>query len=353
MAKPVNPKRDEFFENLWDHTTDAFQVQFDDRRPLDAAELAALRKVLSAFKTGKSDEEVATLVKQLVDGQSEGQDLMALLLQITGGTRNKIISDLKAMAASAKFTAPSSYAGLTKPSAWKVAGPYLAERLRNVMVPVAKESVEGVLEALNQATYPGFIRQQRAKTQGHEAERRLAAVMLACNIPFAPAEKATNPMCPDIILGNAPDDASFDLIVPNARQPILCVKSTVHTSNIGQYGESKDDLEVGHAQKVLTKLYGKRKPVLLALIDGVGFRSNSAGLNGVLEKADVFCQFKTLWKAVVVAAAGLGIKRRIELSAKTKAAHLSFLDEFGYAANVVAPGKLKEFVEVGEARVEP
>lgn len=353
MANSADPKRKEFFDNLWDHTSDAFQMQFDERRPLDAAELAALKKVAAAFKARKSDTEVAALVKELVDGQQDGQDLMALLLQITGGTRNKIISDLKAMAAAGNFAAPSNYAGLTRAGSWKVAGPYLAQRLRNVMVPVAKESVEGVLEALNQATYPGFIRQQRAKTQGHEAERRLAAVMLACNIPFAPVEKATNPMCPDIILGTAPDDASFDLIVPNEKKPVMCVKSTVHTSNIGQYGESKDDLEVSHAQRVLAKLYGSKKPVLLALIDGVGFRSNSAGLNGVLEKADVFCQFKTLWKSVVVAASGLGLRKRVELPAKSKAAHLAFLNEFDYVANIVSPGTLKDFVEVGEARVEP
>lgn len=352
MAKSVEQKRAEFFENLWDHTTDAFQVQFDDRRPLDPTELAALKKVAAAFKEKKSDKEIAVLVKQLVDAQAEGQDLMALLLQITGGTRNKIISDLKAMAASGKFSAPSSYAGLTRPASWEVAGPYLAQRLRNVMVPVVKESVEGVLEALNQATYPGFIRQQRAKTQGHEAERRLAAAMLACGIPFAPAEKANNPMCPDIILGTAPDDASFDLVVPDANKPVLCVKSTVHTSNIGQYGESKDDLEVSHAQKVLERLYGSKKPVLLALIDGVGFKSNSAGLNGVLAKADVFCQFKTIWKAVVVASAGLKLRRRIELSAKAKADHAEFLSAYDYAAHIVAPGTLKKAVDIGEARVE-
>ena len=352
MAQTIGEKRAEFFGNLWDHTIDEFQLQFDQRPPLDNAELVALKKIVAAFKSSKSDVEIAALVKQLVDGQEKDHDFMALLLQITGGTRNKIISDLKAMAASGGFIAPSGYAGLTKPAAWKVAGPYLVKRLRKVLVPAADGSFDGLLKALNQATYPGFIRQQRAKTQGHEAERRLAAAMLACGIPFGPEEKATNPMCPDIILGTTPDDASFDLIVPSSVKPVMCVKSTVHTSNIGQYGESKDDLEVSHGQKVLKKLFGTKKPVLLALIDGVGFRSNSAGLNGVLEKADVFCQFRTIWKAVVVACSGLGLTKRIELPASTKAAHIGFLNDFGYARNVVAPGTLKKFVEIGEARVE-
>jgi len=86
------------------------------------------------------------------------------------------------------------------------------------------------------------------------------------------------------------------------REPKICVKATVHTSNIGQYGESKDHLEIISGQRVLNKMFAPpKKPKLLALIDGLGFRSNRAGLEGVLDKADEFCQFRTIWKAIVIA----------------------------------------------------
>jgi hypothetical protein len=41
-------------------------------------------------------------------------------------------------------------------------------------------------------------------------------------------------------------------------------------------------------------------PILLAFVDGVGFESNRAGLRGLLKKSDEFCQFRTIWKAIVI-----------------------------------------------------
>lgn len=97
-------------------------------------------------------------------------------------------------------------------------------------------------------------------------------------------------------------EVSFDIVVPNIENPTVCIKSTVHTSNIGQYGESKDHLEVAEARRMIDALPIASRPTLVGFIDGIGFESNSAGLNGVLEKADEFCQFKTIWKLAVISA---------------------------------------------------
>ena len=75
-----------------------------------------------------------------------------------------------------------------------------------------------------------------------------------CGLPFQPVEKAENPLCPDKTIHKV----SFDLVVPLEDAPVMVVKSTVHTSNIGQYGESKDDLEVREARKMLEEHFDPR-----------------------------------------------------------------------------------------------
>ena len=60
---------------------------------------------------------------------------------------------------------------------------------------------------------------------------------------------------------------------------LVCVKSTVHTSNIGQYGESKDALEMTEAKNMIQqRFHRKTAPILLAFVDGVGFETNRDGL---------------------------------------------------------------------------
>lgn len=130
----------------------------------------------------------------------------------------------------------------------------------------------------------------------------MAQLLLATKFPFEPEEKADNPLCRDAQIGGI----SFDLVVPSVKAPALVFKATVHTSNIGQYGESKDHLEVDEAKRWLDRTYaGNSRPKLVALIDGVGFESNRAGLDGVLEKADEFCQFRTIWKIVAMASTAM------------------------------------------------
>lgn len=82
---------------------------------------------------------------------------------------------------------------------------------------------------------------------GHEAEFRLARLLQDCNVSFVPLEKASNPLCRDETI----DGVSYDLVVPSAQDARLRVKSTVHTANIGQYGESKDALEIREAMSAI------------------------------------------------------------------------------------------------------
>lgn len=348
-SEKLAARRAEFVENRWNHTEDAFQMQFDRPEPLSDVEVAALTQVIEAIDRGATDAELSSLVRRLVT--KNACDLMATFLQIVGSTRNKIVTDLKAMTSASKLKIPSKHSLLAADDrVWALAGPYLAARLRAVLGPLSGDPVEGALEALNNATYPGWIRQERAKRQGHEAERRLASLLLACGIAFEPKEKASNPMCADAQINGV----SFDIVVPNVRSPRVCVKSTVHTANIGQYGESKDHLEVDEAVAMIKASSFKPKPVLLVLIDGIGFNSNRDGLDGVLEKSDEFCQFKTIWKAVVIAASCVGAKLRLELAPEAKLAHKEFLARWDYSKNVVSPGTLdpSKSIEAGDARLE-
>jgi hypothetical protein len=181
-----------------------------------------------------------------------------------------------------------------------------------------------MLQGLNQATWPGYIRQERAKRSGHEAEYRIATLLLRLGIPFAPEEKADNPLCRDAMWR----EISFDIVVPNIQQPTVCIKSTVHTSNIGQYGESKDHLEVDEARRMIDRLPAASRPTLVGFIDGIGFESNSAGLNGVLEKVDEFCQFSTIWKLGVICAKRTNKRARLHLEASDMDKHASFLARY-------------------------
>lgn len=263
---------------------------------------------------------------------------LLLLLQICGLTRSKIITDLNVTAAKqippVRF--PQDYKGLAAArnhGAWTVAGPYLAIRLRRVLSPLSDKHFPEVAESLSQATHPGFIRQERAKRSGHEGEYRLATLLAGCSIPFEPFEKADNPLCRDALIRGE----SFDIVVPSIAAPRVCFKATVHTSNIGQFGESKDHLEISDARRMLNESYDDdARPLLFALVDGIGFMSNRAGLNGVLSKADEFCQYSTLWKAAVVCASKTRTFIKLELPETTIGEYGEFFAKYGFTDRVVA-----------------
>ena len=319
----LDRRLDEFNDNVWDHTQDAFQLNFDLRRPLDPEELELLTSLTDAIREGMDDDRLA---KELTEAIDQDEARLFILMQQAGLTRNKIVTDLKAAAAQTGVKISSSPATLLRSKAgWSVAAPYLAARLRKTLEPLmALEDPSPAFEAVNQSTWPHWIRQERAKRQGHEAEYRVAVVLDALDIPFVPPEKAENPLCRDAQI----DGISYDLVVPDITTPALVLKSTVQTSNIGQFGESKAHLEVSEAAEMLASSPGHR-PLLIALVDGIGFRSNIAGLKGVLATVDEFCQFKTLWKAPVVAASCLGLDLEIALPAGIAETHSDFLGRYG------------------------
>jgi hypothetical protein len=354
MHESVADRRSEFDAHLWDHASDPFQMGFDVRRPLAEHELVVLDKLAAAIASGDDDANVASALRRLL---VDDPDAIFAVMQLVGLTRNKIIVDLKAATAALGVAIPGRPEGLPRSSAaWKYAGPYLVTRLRKVLEPIAAlrpAARRATFEAVNQATYSGWIRQERAKRQGHEAEHRVAVLLFSLGIEFVPEEKAENPLCRDQQIGGI----SYDLVVPNAEKPVLVMKSTVQTANIGQFGESKADLEVVQAQASLAQRYPKNRPVLVAMIDGVGFRSNTQGLHGVLGNADEFAQFKTIWKIPVVAAARLGLSLTVALPAGHAREHADFLSRYASEQLTVAElteefraaHNLADLIEAGEA----
>ncbi len=352
-SSELKARLEEFERNIWDHSEDEFQQSFDRREPLSEKEVAALRGLIEMFGRGAAAEELSAFVRQQIRGL--GEEYFHLLLQLVGLTRNKILTDLKASASGGptRVRMPSGHWGIVgSDAAWGLAGPYLVAKLKGVFTYLAEYDDAGPgLQALNQATWPGWVRQERAKRQGHEAEGRLARVLAGVGIAFEPAQKAENPLCPDATVHGV----SFDLVIPSAELPAVCVKSTVHTSNIGQYGESKDHLEVDEAKRVLDeKFLGDRRPCLIALIDGVGFRSNRAGLEGVLKKADEFCQFRTLWKAAVVTARAVGAPMVLWLPREAVVEHKDFLARYAdkrIEVRVGIEGAPRDAVLAGDGRL--
>ncbi len=348
MSESIGDKRAEFFRSVWNHSEDEFQAAFDERRLLNIKETTLLKHISELFDAGESDESVARYLGSVLSGSDK--KLIEVLLQICGITRNKILQDIKASASTRRrqLKLSNHLALASHAPTWGIAGPYLVKKLRKVLHHgnISDPRVK-LLEALNQATWPGYIRQERAKRSGHEAEYRIATLMNKCGIPFVPEEKADNPLCRDAMW----NEVSFDIIVPDMRAPKVCIKSTVHTSNIGQYGESKDHLEIDEARRMIDQLPGAQRPTLVGFIDGVGFESNSAGLNGVLDKADEFCQFSTIWKLPVIAAAKLGRKCQIFLSSELQNQHRAFLDRYVDSIEIL-PAPPPNGVEAGNAVVK-
>ena len=350
----VTSRRNEFDSHIWDHTDDLFQQQFDHRRPLISSEVRFLEEVVECLRREPDDQFLIQVLRKLLKQNPDG---IFLFLQICGLTRNKIINDLKAIVRStgSPHTVPAKQTHLPTRGIWELAGPYLAARLKATLEPlVSLDYAEPALQAVNQATWPGYIRQERAKRQGHEAERRIAELLLLLSIPFEPIDKADSPLSGDVQI----EGISFDLVVPDTSNPRLCIKSTVQTANIGQFGESKAHLEIKQAKRSLRSKYSLNPPMLIAFIDGVGFHSNTAGLHGVLGSADEFAQFQTIWKVAVLAAHALDIIIDIAFPGNHQSQHSSFFTDYSEAINITGleswnRGQLISygFVQAGEAMV--
>lgn len=307
MANNVAARRREFRDFVWNHAEDRFQAKFDRCAVLSRKELKQLGRLLDQHTIsdqGKLADSIATAV-------NDDRTILRRLLQLTGLTRNKIVQDIKGYIRQhdLKVSTSSPEAIFNSEKGVELGSIYLAKQVQRVFGK-AKNGVNAqMLEVTNQATWLGYIRQERAKRMGHEAERRLACLFRECGLGFAPLEKAENPLCRDVQI----DGMSYDLVCPSQKNARLRVISTVHTANIGQYGESKDDLEIRKAIRAMKTAGDREQTILLAFIDGVGFESNRAGLDGVLKNADEFCQFRTIWKAAVLAARIEGKAIRIAL----------------------------------------
>ena len=343
----------EFNNNVWNHSEDKFQQNFDERRNLRQEEYVFLNEINLMISNHESDEDILNFLRE--NFVSRNFETLELLLQIIGMTRNKIVSDLKGIvgAKKAEYKLSNHKSIVNDDKSWKIAGPYLLKKIKQVFYTNHEvDQIYRVYEALNQATWPGWIRQERAKRSGHEAEYRIAILLARLKIPFVPLEKAENPLCKDSQI----NDISFDIVVPNLSNPKICVKATVHTANIGQYGESKDHLEVDEAKRMVDKSYHESdRPIIFAFIDGIGMQSNMAGLKGVLEKSDEFCQFKTIWKLITAAIFYTNKKCELYLTDESINHHREFLER--YKACLILKNKSNSNstnggLEVGEAIIK-
>ncbi len=348
MTNRLTERRQEFRRFVWNHAEDQFQAKFDHRTELDTNELKILKQLLTPRSLDSLDE----MSRAIIDCIQADQTRLRLLLQMTGLTRNKIVQDIKAFARNADLSISTSSPEslFNSPQGRHAASSYLARQLIRVFGRTRKPMTTALLEAVNQATWLGYIRQERAKRMGHEAEYRLACMLKGCGVPFEPLEKAENPLCRDAHV----DGISYDLVVPDSSSALLRVKATVHTANIGQYGQSKDHLEMQEAAASIRKAANREQVVLLAFIDGVGFESNRRGLDGVLRNADEFCQFRTLWKAAGIAASVIGVRLDIMLPPKDHKFFAVFCERYDIRiANRKHSDKpLAGWVEAGDARVK-
>lgn len=341
-ADSLQQRRQEFQTHVWNHAEDVFQTSFDLRPPLTPDDLSDLRTLVSLMRAGSTDDAISDVLSEQV---TRRPDFLLVVLQLVGLTRSKPITDLKPALAARGVRPPGSIKNFVRrPDVWELAGLYFARRVRSVLsniLSVPEEALPGALEALNQATWPGYIRQERAKRSGGYAEQRIAILLYALDLPFMPHNKLESGLSADATVAGE----SFDLVIPDVDAPALCIMSMAHAANIGQYGESKAG-DAQRAKAALAECYSPA-PLLGVFADGVGFDSNRAGLDGLLTYADEFFQFDTLWKAAVTAAAVL----RVPLVAvlQDPASHKPFLRRYSRTVTLLpradeSPG----WVEAGE-----
>ena len=343
-------RRGEFDSHVWDHTRDDFLASFREPRALAADEKAVLLDILHILRDNE-EQDACDKLYRLLAGQNPKNSIMPRILQLVGSTRNRILTDLRATLSGADLSVPPSPQDLhRKPDLLRRGEQYVAAEMRRVFATVLRKDREfddevlyAVFETLNQATWPGFKRQERAKLMGHYAEFRIASLLADLKIGFAPVTKLENRPSPDVQFR----EVSYDIVIPDAQTPQICIKATTHTSNIGQYGESKDSLELTHAKSSLDAMDPGHRPILVSFVDGVGLHSNRRGLAAMLDAADEFFQFASMWKLPVMAASRLGLEARLWLP--DAEAHAPFLER--YSAVVRMQDSAVGLTEAGEGAV--
>jgi hypothetical protein len=343
----LDERRGEFKEFVWNHAIDEFQLKYDECPPLPQPLVDWLRGLLAP----KHIADASAMAAAIRDAVRAKPEYLLRLLQVLGLTRNKIITDLKpAIRSQTLRVATSKAAALFRSSEGaRLASEYLAPKVMAVFHGFSEIPSAECLRALNQATWPGYIRQQRAKESGHEAERRMALLLFECGFPFEPEEKLENPKSGDVRINMV----SYDLVCPGAESALMRVKSTVHASNPGEYGKEKGLSSIKLARERIDADPDRERITLLALIDGVGCESIKGLLDGVLQTADEFCQFRTMWKAAVIAGAKVG---RPVIVALPEAETARFVDFCGrHGAKLVRREAVRdpeEWITAGDALVQ-
>ena len=340
---PHEDKRAEFFDHVWNHTTDPFFKSFSIPREITTEQRKTFKAIIKILC--EDDDRVACdKIYQILKTSDPRTGLIPLILQMIGSTRNKILTDLRALLHGTGIAIPRTPEGLAKNhELLHHAEKYMSDDLRRVFSALIEkkrfvddDALDVILDILNQSTWPGYARQERAKRSGHHAEWMIAKSLSLSAIPFEPQSKIRQPLSGDVQYRGI----SYDIVIPSDVNPLICIKSTVHTSNIGQYGESKDALEMKLARESLVNpdKQGERScpldtPLLVAFVDGVGFKSNVVGLDGIFDNADEFVQFATMWKLHVLAARVLG--RHAELWIPDPHRRRDFLDRYAHCVNVL------------------
>lgn len=354
---PTEDRHAEFFDHVWDHTVDPFFKSFKHPKELTTEQRKTLKQIVRILV--ECDDPVACdKIYQILKASDPDKGLIPLILQMVGSTRNKILTDLRALLHGTGIVIPQKPEGLAKNhELLRHAEKYMSDELRRVFATliiknrfVDDDTLDVILDILNQSTWPGYMRQEQAKRSGHYAESRIVESIDLLHVPFEPRSKLRQPMSRDVQF----KDVSYDMVIPSIDSPQICIKSTVHTSNIGQYGESKDALEIEEAKASLDKPQPgsgsdpANTPLLVVFVDGVGFRSNKRGLDVVLGSADEFVQFATLWKLHVLAAHVLGY--RVDLWIPDSSKHKEFLGRYGHCV-VVLPQRREGMWQAGEGAV--
>ncbi len=337
---------------MWDHTKDPYLHSFMNPEQMTDGDKTTLKTIICILCDNKDSKDACDKIYKILESQSRKTSIIPIILQLIGSTRRKMLTDLTAMLSKQGIRVPSKNPENISENKELLpyAEKYLTDEMRRIFAAIIEKNCEidddtlfMIFEILHQATWGGWIRQERAKRSGHYAEYRLAEMLGKFGIPFEPMIKREDPIMPDVQI----DHISYDLVVPNKTNSRMCFKCTVHTSNMGQYGESKDSLEVKEAKDSI-KRHG-RGMVLVSLVDGVGLKSNMAGLESVLENSDEFCQFETFWKVVVIFASITG--RKVRLCIPDPEKHAGFLGKYGESV-IMAGVPQAGFVRVGEADLE-
>jgi len=329
----------EFDKYVWIHTQDPFQNKFDTHEKLPDSIAERMARLFSAPTRSNRSKLRKTIGIELV----QDMDLFEPMCQLVGLTLSKVKGDIKANAMLCepvpKVKTPTTL--IKTDIGQSIISDYFAEKIENIYIYKEFYSFEDI-QTVYSATNPSFVRQKRAKLMGHEIERRLAFAFHAASVPFEPIRKVEKLGSSDVTV----DGYSYDLVSPSVKNALLRILCMVHNANVGQYGEDKLRSSAVDAKK---SIKNKLNTTLLTLIDGLGCKSNRAGLAAVLENSDEFCQLRTLWKAVAIGAKKSNIKVRVLLPENQISDFAAFADRWSISLDSISEtNSIEKGTEAGD-----